>query len=440
MAKLKLNIVTLGCSKNKVDSEHLAGLLPANMYQIRHDSDKKADVVVVNTCGFIGDAKEESIDTILSYAAARKQGDVKQLIVMGCLSERYKKALENEIHEVDAFFGASDLDAIAKLLTATTDSNSRLVPYHYKRVLSTPRHYAYLKVSEGCDRGCSFCAIPLIRGKHKSIPIPDLVNEARYLASKGTKELILIAQDLTYYGIDLYGERKISQLVSHLAEIPTIKWIRLQYAYPAGFPEDLIALIATNPKVCRYLDLPLQHISDRVLKSMKRGLNKKQSLELIQKIRRQIPGLAFRTTLIVGYPGETREEFDELYDFVKTQQFDRLGVFTYSAEEDTPAFALTDGVPETVKNERLERIMALQQEISQKLNALRIGTVMEVIVDSEEAGYYVGRSMFDSPEVDNEVLISKEGIQMKVGGIYQVMITDASEFDLQGTAVGVSGN
>jgi len=440
MAKLKLNIVTLGCSKNKVDSEHLAGLLPANMYQIRHDSDKKADVVVVNTCGFIGDAKEESIDTILSYAAARKQGDVKQLIVMGCLSERYKKALENEIHEVDAFFGASDLDAIAKLLTATTDSNSRLVPYHYKRVLSTPRHYAYLKVSEGCDRGCSFCAIPLIRGKHKSIPIPDLVNEARYLASKGTKELILIAQDLTYYGIDLYGERKIGQLVSQLAEIPTIKWIRLQYAYPAGFPEDLIALMATNPKVCRYLDLPLQHISDRVLKSMKRGLNKKQSLELIQKIRWQIPGLAFRTTLIVGYPGETWEEFDELYDFVKTQQFERLGVFTYSAEEDTPAFALTDDVPETVKNERLERIMALQQEISQKLNAQRIGSVMEVIVDSEEAGYYVGRSMFDSPEVDNEVLISKEGIQMKVGGFYKVMITDASEFDLQGTAVAVSGN
>jgi len=365
---------------------------------------------------------------------------VKQLIVMGCLSERYKKALENEIHEVDAFFGASDLDAIAKLLTATTDSNSRLVPYHYKRVLSTPRHYAYLKVSEGCDRGCSFCAIPLIRGKHKSIPIPDLVNEARYLASKGTKELILIAQDLTYYGIDLYGERKIGQLVSQLAEIPTIKWIRLQYAYPAGFPEDLIALMATNPKVCRYLDLPLQHISDRVLKSMKRGLNKKQSLELIQKIRWQIPGLAFRTTLIVGYPGETWEEFDELYDFVKTQQFERLGVFTYSAEEDTPAFALTDDVPETVKNERLERIMALQQEISQKLNAQRIGSVMEVIVDSEEAGYYVGRSMFDSPEVDNEVLISKEGIQMKVGGFYKVMITDASEFDLQGTAVAVSGN
>ncbi|MBS4058340.1 MAG: 30S ribosomal protein S12 methylthiotransferase RimO [Bacteroidales bacterium] len=440
MAKLKLNIVTLGCSKNKVDSEHLAGLLPANMYQIRHDSDKKADVVVVNTCGFIGDAKEESVDTILSYAAARKQGDVKQLIVMGCLSERYKKALENEIHEVDAFFGASDLNAIAKLLTATNDSNSRLVPYHYKRVLSTPRHYAYLKVSEGCDRGCSFCAIPLIRGKHKSIPIPDLVNEARYLASKGTKELILIAQDLTYYGIDLYGERKIGQLVSQLAEIPTIKWIRLQYAYPAGFPEDLIALMATNTKVCRYLDLPLQHISDRVLKSMKRGLTKKQSLELIQKIRRQIPGLAFRTTLIVGYPGETQEEFDELYDFVKTQQFERLGVFTYSAEEDTPAYVLTDDVPEEVKNERLERIMALQQEISQKLNAQRIGTVMEVIVDSEEAGYYVGRSMFDSPEVDNEVLISKEGAQLKVGGFYQVIITDASEFDLQGTAVAVSGN
>jgi ribosomal protein S12 methylthiotransferase len=427
-----INIVTLGCSKNKVDSEHLAGLL-ASGYEILHDSDAESDVVVINTCGFIGDAKEESIDTILSFAEARKSGDINKLIVMGCLSQRYNQELKKDIHEVDAFFGVNDFNAIATLLQVET--NSLQQQYHYNRVLSTPQHYAYLKISEGCERSCSFCAIPLIRGKHRSVPVDRLMDEARNLAAAGVKELILIAQDLTYYGIDINGKRQITYLIDQLSQIDGIEWIRLQYAYPIGFPDELINLIASNPKVCNYIDLPLQHISQRILKSMKRGVDKDQTINLIRRIREKVPDIAFRTTLIVGYPGETEDEFDELVSFVEDQRFERLGVFAYSAEEGTSAFDLEDDNPMEVKQDRVNRIMELQQDISLKINTSKIGKIEKVLIDRIEDYYFVGRTQYDSPEVDNEILISKEDHELVIGQFYSVLITAADDFDLYATAI-----
>jgi len=429
----KVNIITLGCSKNKVDSEFLGAKLFGLGYEVAHDSDDSSDVVIVNTCGFIGDAKEESVDTILSFAKLRKRKKLSKLIVMGCLSQRYKKDLEDEIHEVDAFFGVNDLDKITSLFeseAAATDS----VLCNSTRILSTLTHYAYLKISEGCDRSCSFCAIPLIRGKHISRTIESLVEEANMLAEMGVKELVLIAQELTYYGLDIYGKRSISQLIEQLSKVDGIEWIRLQYAYPHGFPDDFVDVIASNPKVCNYLDLPLQHISSRILASMRRSIDKQQTLDLVNKIRERIPGVAFRTTFIVGYPDETEEEFNELYDFVKEARFDRMGVFTYSPEEGTSAFILNDTVPEEIKTQRMEQLMELQQQISLEINHNRIGSVEKVLIDKLEGDYFIGRTEYDSPEVDNEVLILSQQ-DLQIGGFYQVEIIDADHFDLYGKVI-----
>jgi ribosomal protein S12 methylthiotransferase len=395
-------------------------------YQILHNTDQKADIVIINTCGFIGDAKEESIDTILAYAEQRKTGQIKKLIVMGCLSQRYKSFLEEEIHEVDAFYGVDQLKDVAAMIKQKEVIN---IPEHYKRNLSTPAHYAYLKISEGCDRNCSFCAIPLIRGKHISVPEDILIHEARQLAAFGVKELILIAQDLTYYGIDLTGKRMLVQLIKALAEIDGIEWIRLQYTYPAGFPDELIELIAIHPKVCNYLDMPLQHINSDLLRSMKRGLDGENTRELVRKIRQHIPDLAFRTTFIVGYPGETKEMFEELCDFVKEMRFERMGVFAYSAEEDTAAFELGDNVPEEVKQERVEMLMAIQQDIAMELNRQKIGSIQKVLIDRKEGDYYIGRTQYDSPEVDNEVIVTGQN-HLQTGNFYELSITGAEAFDL----------
>lgn len=433
MKKQTINIVTLGCSKNKVDSEHLAGKINPKHYRIVHDGTQLSNIVIVNTCGFIGDAKEESIDTILSFAAARKSNQIDKLIVMGCLSERYASDLQKEFHEVDAFFGVNDIHRIADLLGSESSGFNQT--NQYNRVLSTGPHFAYLKISEGCDRNCSFCAIPLIRGKHISKPEQDLIREATYLASIGVKELVLIAQDLTYYGIDLHGKRTITSLITGLSGIEGIEWIRLQYAYPHAFPMDLLTLMQSNSKVCKYIDLPLQHINSRILKSMKRSIDKQQTIDLVNVIRESVPGIAFRSTLIVGYPGETESEFLELVEFVKLMQFERLGVFTYSHEEDTPAFELIDDVPEKVKQERLSIIMDIQQEISFMKNKSRIGCIEKVIIDRDETDYFVGRTQFDSPEVDNEVLIKKENFSLKVGDFYNMRIIDADYFDLFATPI-----
>lgn len=427
--KKKVNIVTLGCSKNTVDSEHLGGLLDPEKYAIIHDSNEKADVVVINTCGFIGEAREESVDTILGFAEARKSNEIERLVVMGCLAERYRSELESEIHEVDAFFGANDMKSIAMHLGM--DPNAANDVYHYKRNRATSKHYAYLKISEGCDRSCSFCAIPMIRGKHVSTPVDELVREAKQLAAAGTKELVLIAQDLTYYGIDSGGKRKLDQLLHHLCLIDGIEWIRLQYTYPHGFPEQLLDMINSNPKICKYIDIPLQHINSNILKSMKRNVDRDQTIQLIQKIREKVPGIAIRTTMIAGYPGETEEAFQELLDFVREQRFERLGVFAYSPEEGTSAFELNDDVPEDVKHERVATIMELQQEISLQINQQRIGSIEKVLIDRAEGGFYVGRTQFDSPEVDNEVLIPKTGKKLRIGNFYNVSITGADAFDLK---------
>ncbi len=426
MKQSSIHIVTLGCSKNTVDSEHLGALFAPKDYQILHNSDRDADIIIINTCGFIGDAKEESIDTILAYAQQRKSGKIKKLIVMGCLSQRYKTYLEEEIHEVDAFFGVDQLRDVAALIQEKELVN---IPEHYKRNLSTPDHYAYLKISEGCDRKCSFCAIPLIRGKHISVPEHVLINEARQLANSGVKELILIAQDLTYYGIDLTGKRMLVPLIKALASIDGIEWIRLQYAYPAGFPEDLIELIATHPKVCNYLDMPLQHINSDLLKSMKRGLDGTHTRKLVGKIRQYAPDLAFRTTFIVGYPGETKEMFSELCDFVREMRFERMGVFAYSAEEDTTAFDLIDVVPDEVKQQRVEQLMSIQQDIALEINQQKIGSIQKVLIDRKEGEYYIGRTQYDSPEVDNEVIISTHQ-PLEIGKFYNLRITGAEAFDL----------
>ncbi len=429
MKKQKVNVVTLGCSKNLVDSEALMRQLD-HKYDIIHDSDQPSDIVVINTCGFIQDAKEESVDMILSAIEAKKVGNLKKIVVTGCLSQRYKQELKDEMGEVDAFFGVNDLPEILKALEA--DFKKELVG---ERLLTTPSHYAYLKVSEGCDRGCSFCAIPLIRGKHISKPFEEVIAEAEKLAGKGVKEILLIAQDLTYYGLDLYGKRRIAELVERISEIPGIEWIRLHYAYPAGFPTDLITLLKENPKVCNYLDIPLQHINNRILKSMKRGLDGDGTLKLVRSLREQIPYLALRSTFIVGYPGETEDEFQELLDFVKETRFDRLGVFQYSPEEDTSAFGFINDVPEKVKQERENRLMELQQNISLELNNQKEGNIFKVVIDKKEDEFFVGRTEFDSPEVDNEVLIPAENLDLAAGNFYDVKITKSDYYDLYGTFV-----
>jgi ribosomal protein S12 methylthiotransferase len=402
------------------------GQLKAANVEVVHDSDEPADVVVVNTCGFINDAKEESIDTILRYAEAKKAGKIGKVYVMGCLSQRYKKELEAELLEVDGFYGVNDLPEILKALGV--DYRKELVG---ERLLTTPGHYAYLKISEGCNKKCSFCAIPLIRGKHISRPIEDLIHEASILAARGVKELILIAQDLTYYGYDLYEERKLAGLLESLCQIDGIQWIRLHYAYPSDFPLEIADVIKNNPKVCNYLDIPLQHISDPLLRSMNRGVTAVKTYRLLETLRKKNPGIAIRTTLIVGYPGETDEQFEELKVFVKEQRFDRLGVFTYSPEEDTSAWNLKDTVPDDVKKARMEEIMEIQQEISLEKNQEKVGTEYKVLIDRKEGDFYVGRSEFDSPEVDNEILIQSV-VPLHTGNFYQVKIERADYFDLFG--------
>lgn len=430
MKKQVLNIVTLGCSKNKVDSEHLAALLN-NTYKIVHDSDEKSDVVIINTCGFIGDAKEESIDTILEYAELRKANKIKKLYVMGCLSERYKKELSKEIHEVDAFFGVEPVQHVA----ADILKSDYHAEYCCERVLSTPSHYAYLKISEGCNRHCAFCAIPLIRGDHKSVPMENLVKEAENLAKKGVKELILIAQDLTYYGYDIDGKSHIVELVQKLTEVDGIEWIRLHYGYPLGFPVELLELMRDNPKICHYIDLPLQHVSTPILKAMRRGVDHEQTVEFVKKVRSYVPDIAFRSTFIVGFPGETEEQFNELIDFIKEMRFERAGVFAYSAEEGTPAYELEDDVPEDVKKARVDKFMDVQQDISLEINQKRLGRTEKVLIDRTEGGYYVGRTQYDSPEVDDEVLISMKDYKIEIGSFVNVKITQADYFDCYGEVI-----
>ena len=400
-----------------------------NRYVVTDEFDNETDIVVVNTCGFIGDAKEESIDTILTAVEAKKAGRIEKVLVTGCLSERYKKELRDEIEHVDGFYGVNDLPQILRDLEV--DYKKELLG---ERHLTTPSHYAFLKISEGCDRSCAFCAIPLIRGKHVSEPEEKLLKEVEFLASKGVKELLLIAQDLTYYGIDIYGKRTIAPLVEKLAAVSGIEWIRMHYAYPAGFPEELLQLMNDNPKVCKYLDIPLQHINDRILKSMRRGLGSEGTRKLVNTMKEKVPGVALRTTLIVGYPGETDDEFEELLEFVKESEFDRLGVFKYSAEEDTSAYELEDDVPEKVKQDRFDRLMEVQQNISLALNKKRVGLVYKTVIDRAEGAYYVGRTEFDSPEVDNEVLISSEK-PLLTGAFYDVLIERADYFDLYGKVV-----
>jgi len=426
-----INIITMGCSKNLVDSEHLMGQLKANDLRVVHENeDIKNDIVIINTCGFINDAKEESIDMILDAVEAKKAGEIEKVYVMGCLSERYKKELPNEIDGVDGFYGASDLQIIVHDLGA--DYKYELLG---ERILTTPSHYAYLKISEGCDRKCSFCAIPLIRGKHVSVPKEELLLEAKKLAEKGVKELILIAQDLIWYGIDLYKKQALADLIQELAKIEGIEWIRLHYTFPTNFPQEVLDIIREEPKVANYIDIPLQHISDRILRSMKRGHTGKGTRELVQTMRDKVPDVAIRTTFIVGYPGETEEEFQELLDFIRETRFERLGVFTYSPEEDTSAFKLEDDIPDETKQERKERLMELQAEISSDINQKRIGSGNKVIIDRYEAPYFVGRTQYDSPEVDNEVLIEGKANELKIGEFYQVKITEADSFDLYGKRI-----
>lgn len=429
--KNRINVITLGCSKNIVDSEVMMGQLMANDFEVRHEApSKQSDIVIINTCGFIDNAKQESIDTILEYARKREQGKIEKLIVTGCLSERYKPDLEKEIGNVDHYFGTRDLPLLLSTLGA--DYKHELVG---ERLLTTPRHFAYMKISEGCDRPCSFCAIPLMRGGHISRPIESLVEEAKQLASKGTKELLLIAQDSTYYGLDLYGERKLALLLESLATVEGIEWIRLHYAFPAGFPEDVLDVIARHPNICKYLDMPLQHISDPVLKSMRRGTTREKTIKLIEKMRDRIPGITLRTTMISGYPGETEADHRALVDFIRETRFNRLGVFAYSHEENTHAYSLIDDVPEEVKQDRVAEIMAVQQKISSELNESLIGKQLKVLIDRKEGGYFVGRTEADSPEVDNEVLIEAESFYLRQGSFYEVKITSSGEFDLFGIPV-----
>lgn len=421
-------MVTLGCSKNVYDSEVLMGQLKAGGKEVVHE--KEGNIVVINTCGFINNAKEESINTILDYVQQKEAGLVDKVFVMGCLSERYKPDLEKEIPDVDQYFGTSELPALLKVLGA--DYKHELIG---ERLTTTPKNYAYLKISEGCDRPCSFCAIPLMRGAHISTPIEDLVTEAEKLAAKGVKELILIAQDITYYGLDLYKKRALADLLRALVKVEGIEWIRIHYAFPTGFPIDVLEVMKTEPKICNYLDIPLQHISDKILTSMKRGTTQEKTTKLLKKFREAIPEMAIRTTLIVGYPGETEEDFQALKEFVKAMRFDRLGCFTYSHEENTTAYELADDVPEEVKLQRANEIMELQSQISWELNQAKVGKVFRCLIDRKEGNYFVGRTEYDSPDVDNEVLIDAKKHYVKIGDFTDVKITEAADYDLYGEPI-----
>jgi ribosomal protein S12 methylthiotransferase len=429
MSKTKINIVTLGCSKNLVDSEHIGAQFDAAGYEIVYDSNATdAKIVIVNTCGFIGDAKEESVNTILEFAQAKEAGLIERLFVIGCLSERYADELRVEIPEVDDYFGARDLRGVVNALTDSYDDDLETV-----RITSTPRHYAYLKIAEGCNWHCAYCAIPLIRGRHTSVPMEKLVEEAEGLARAGVKELIVIAQDTTYYGMDLYGERRLAELLRQLAKVKGIEWIRLHYTYPTGFPDDVIEVMRTEPKLCKYIDIPLQHISDSQLSAMKRNITKAQTVALIEKLRREVPGIAIRTTMLVGFPGETEEDFKELMDFAATHKFERLGVFPYSEEEGTfSALNLADNIPQEVKESRAERLMALQNRISLDANTARIGRKMRVIIDRREGDFYVARSEHDSPEVDQEILIPATAKKLREGTFHNITVTGAEDYDLYG--------
>lgn len=433
MSHNTIDIITLGCSKNLVDSEHLMRQLEASGYRVTHDAEHpKGEIAVVNTCGFIGDAKEESINMILELAQAKEEGHLKKLYVMGCLSERYLRELAIEIPQVDKFYGKFNWKELLQDLGKQYDEHLRL-----ERTLTTPRHYAYLKISEGCDRTCSYCAIPIITGKHKSRPMEEILDEVRYLVGQGVKEFQVIAQELTYYGVDLYKRQALPELVERISDIAGVEWIRLHYAYPAHFPTDLFRVMRERPNVCKYMDIALQHISDNVLARMHRNVTKEETYQLIEQFRREVPGIHLRTTLMVGYPGETEEDFEELKDFVRTIRFDRMGAFAYSEEEGTySAQHYADDVPFETKQKRLDELMDIQQGISAELSAAKIGRQMKVIIDRAEGDYYVGRSEFDSPEVDPEILIKcQDSPSLQIGEFYQVRIIDAEDFDLYGEIV-----
>lgn len=428
VGKKKINVITLGCSKNIYDSEVLINQLKANNKEVVHE--QNGDIVVINTCGFIDNAKEESINTILECVKQKEEGSIEKIFVTGCLSERYKPDLEKEIPNVDQYFGTRELPLLLKALGA--DYKHELVG---EKLITTPRHYAYLKISEGCDRPCSFCAIPLIRGKHISTPIEELVKEAQSLARGGTKELILIAQDLTYYGLDLYKKRALADLLKELIKVEGIEWIRLHYAFPTGFPMDVLELMKNEPKICNYIDIPLQHISSDILKSMKRGTTKVKTNRLLNDFHSKVPDMAIRTTLIVGYPGETQEHFEELKNWVIEQRFDRLGCFSYSHEENTSAYSLEDSLSEEEKMNRVNEIMEIQSQISWELNQEKIGKIYKCIIDRKEGDYYIARTEYDSPDVDNEVLISAHDVYLSVGSFVSVKINRAEDFDLYGELV-----
>ena len=432
LKKNKVNVITLGCSKNIVDSEVMMGQLKANKFEVEHEGESDDhQIVIINTCGFVDNAKQESIDTILRYVEAKKDGAVEKVYVTGCLSERYKKDLEKEIPEVDAYFGTRDLPKLLKTLKA--DYKQELVG---ERLLTTPQHFAYFKISEGCDRPCSFCAIPLMRGKHVSVTIEELLNRAKTLSSKGTKELLLIAQDLTYYGLDIYKKRELANLIDKLSDVEGIDWIRLHYAFPSGFPMEVLDVMNKKSNVCNYLDMPLQHISDNMLSSMRRGITKQKTIDLVNKIRDKVPGIALRTTLIAGYPGETEKDHEEMLEWVNNTKFERLGIFTYSHEENTHAHLLKDDVSEKIKRKRADAVMTIQQEISFKLNQEKIGKNFNVLFDKKEGDFLIGRTEFDSPEVDNEVLVKlKHNDYARLGYFANVKITDANDFDLFGELI-----
>jgi ribosomal protein S12 methylthiotransferase len=432
LKKNKVNVVTLGCSKNVFDSEVLMAQLKANQFDVEHESlADDSEIVIINTCGFIESAKQESIDTIIRFAEAKAEGLVSKVYVTGCLSERYKGDLEKEIPEVDAYFGTRDLPRLLKTLKA--DYKHELVG---ERILTTPNHYAYLKIAEGCDRPCSFCAIPIMRGKHVSTPIEELVKNTKTLVAGGVKEIMLIAQDLTYYGLDIYKKRALSDLLKQLSDIEGLDWIRLHYAFPAGFPMDVLDVMNERSNICNYLDMPLQHGSTKILQAMRRGTTREKTEELVQSIRDKVPGIALRTTLISGYPGETEADFQEMYDWVERSRFDRLGIFTYSHEDNTHAFEFNDDVPQKVKQERADIIMELQSGISYELNQLKIGQTFKTLIDRAEGNYFIGRTEFDSPEVDNEVLLNKSKDYVRIGDFVDVKIESADHFDLFGSVIG----
>jgi ribosomal protein S12 methylthiotransferase len=431
LKKNKVNVVTLGCSKNLVDSEVLMGQLKANKFEVEHESTKDdASIIIINTCGFVDNAKQESIDTILRYVDAKSEGLVDKVYVTGCLSERYKTDLEKEIPLVDAYFGTRELPRLLKTLKA--DYKHELVG---ERLLTTPNHYAYFKISEGCDRPCSFCAIPLMRGKHISVPEDELLQRAKILAKNGTKELLLIAQDLTYYGLDIYKKRTLASLLDKLSDVEGIEWMRLHYAFPSGFPMEALDVMKNKSNICNYLDIPLQHISNNMLKSMRRGITKEKTIEVISDIRNKVPDIAIRTTLIAGYPGETEKDHEEMLRWVEESKFERLGIFTYSHEENTHAYLLVDDVPEEVKQERAAAVMALQQGISLNINQSKVGNTYKVLFDRKEGDYFIGRTEYDSPDVDNEVLVAAKDTYLSIGSFANVKIDKAEEFDLYGKIV-----